>query len=128
MPAITDITRGAPFPAGATLVYTGQLIDSSNAPIAGSSLTSMTLTLAFTMTGDVINGVDRADILNSGRGTVDESGNVRVVLGPNDTSQENTAPTGTVDQRSMVMDWAYNAGTSVGRHQANFTTVALAGL
>lgn len=30
-------------------------------------------------------------------------------------------------QRSLVIDFTYNGGTSVGRHQVNFTLLALAG-
>jgi len=121
--AITEVP-GGPFAAGATLVYTGRLLDGNGNGIPASALDSLTLTLATTATGAVVNGVDHVNILNTGRGTVDDEGNLTITLGPADTVMD-PAPAATVVKRSIVMDWTFNGGADEGRHEARLTFVAL---
>lgn len=125
MPAIVNIATG-PFPAGSTPVYTAKIVDAEGAGIPDTSLDTVTLSIVDTLSGAVINGVSETDILNTGRGTVDEFGNLTITLLPDDTSMEGVPGAAKV-QRSLVIDFTYNGGDSVGRHQVNFTLLALAG-
>ena len=124
MPAIANVP-GGPWAAGTTPVYTATLVDGSGNPISGVTLAALTLTIADTLTGTIINGVSQINILNTGRGTIDAAGLLTISLEPGDTSMSET--TGPQVQRSLIIDWTYNAGAAVGRHQANFMLVALAG-
>src|SRR5690348_6667791 len=117
MPAVVNAT-GGPYAAGSTPVYTAQLLDENNVPLGGNSLTTMTLTIVDTITQQIINGVDRVDVLNTGRGTVDALGNITIALTAGDTSMSET--TALQVQRSMIIDYTYNAGAAGNRHQVNF--------
>lgn len=123
MPAVVNVPGGS-FAAGATLLYTAQLVDPNYNPIAGSALNTLVLTIADTMTGAIINNCQDVNILNTGRGTIDESGNLTITLSSADTAMSET-PAPQV-QRSLIYDWTYNGGQATGRHQANFVLTALA--
>lgn len=123
MTAIVDI--GGLFPAASTIYYRAQIVDGTGTGIPAADIYSLTLTLSNFATGEIVNGASRADILNTGRGTVDDEGNITVVLGPDDTAMPYPAPVGTKRVLSLVLDWAFNGGQAVGRHQANLVTVAL---
>lgn len=137
-PGIVDLDDGSPplpvvnlpngpAPAGSSMVYTGVVVDVDQAPIPGTSLVSMTLTLVDTLTGAVVNGVSQVNILNTGRGAIDALGNLTITLLPDDTALTE-APGAAQMQRSMVIDWTYGTSpTYTGRHQANFVVAALAG-
>lgn len=123
MPAIVSIGS---FAAGSTPVYSGQLVDSTNNGLSYSALTTLTLSIVDTLTGLVINGVNKVNILNAGRGQVDAQGNLTITLLAGDTTMTDVPGASRVE-RSMVIDWTYNGGASVGRHQVNFILLALAG-
>lgn len=115
---------GGPWAAGTTRWLTMQLVDWSQKPIPGSALATMTLTLVDTLSQVIINGVEQTNILNTGRGVIDQQGNLTITLSAADTAMtETTAPQ---VQRSAIIDWTYNAGASVGRQPVNFMLVALA--
>jgi hypothetical protein len=124
MPVVTNIS-GGPFPAGSTAVYTAQLLDAYGNPIPGSALTSLTLTIVDTLSGAVVNGVQQQNILNTDRGVIDQQGNLTLSLEAGDMTITN--PSALRIQRSLVLDWTYNGGSSSGRHQANFTLTQLSG-
>lgn len=123
MSAIT-LVPGGPFPAGATIIYSGRLLDGSGNGIPGTSLDSFTLSLSWFSTGNIVNNVDRENILNVGRGSIDALGNFAVTLNPGDTTL-NPAPVGTKALLALVLDWTFNGSSMTGRHQANLTLVAL---
>lgn len=117
-----------PYAAGSTPVYggqgTAQIVDGNGNGIPAAALTSLTLSIVDTLSGAVINGAQAVNILNTGRGAVDDQGFLTIALLPGDTSlSEVNTPS---IQRSLVIDWTYGAGL-VGRHQVNFQVVALAG-
>jgi hypothetical protein len=122
--AVTTNIAGGPFPAGATLVYAGQLLDGTGAGIPAADLDAFTVTLSWLGSGNVINNVYRENVLNVGRGTVDDQGRYTITLQPAETTL-NPAPLGTQKVMTIVIDWAYNTLSVIGRHQANLTLVAL---
>ena len=124
MPTIVQC-RGGPVVAGSTPQYTAGLFDASGNPVAGSNLTTFTLTIVDTLTGAIINGVSGVNILNTGRGTVDDLGNVTVNLLSGDTALD--YPTLDLVSRSLIFWYSYNNGATVGAHQADFQIVSLAG-
>lgn len=123
MPTIAEC-RGPPVPSGSTPIYTSALVDTSDNPIPGSNLNTLTLTIADTLTGMIINGVQNVNILNANRGIIDQFGNVTVLLEPGDTML--SYPSYPRVERSLIFVWTYNGGASVGIHQANFKIDAVA--
>lgn len=123
MPTIAEC-RGPPVPSGSTPIYTAALVDTNDNPIPGSNLNTMLLTIADTLTGTIINGVQNINILNTNRGIIDQFGNVTVLLEPADTMLG--YPSYRIVERSLIFVWTYNGGSSVGIHQANFKVQALA--
>ncbi len=126
MGAITTLTNCAPVPGGASAVYTGQFLDQNDQDIILSDLNTLTLSIADPATNAIINGVSQEDILNAGRGTVNASGQLTLVLGPGDTTVRQAAGAGTV-KRSLVFDFTYDSGDMTGRHQVDFFIQPLAG-
>ena len=123
MDPITDLPGR--FPAGASLVYSCTLTDSDGQGIPASDLTSLTLTLALRGSGEIINNIERSNILNTGRGVVDAEGNLTVTLLPEDTAFVGATLCALPTALSMVIDWSFNAGLVSGRQQINFTVVPL---
>lgn len=113
-----------PKAAASTVVYEGQLLDENSVAVPAANLAALTLSLVDTITGAVINSVTQVNILNSGRGTVDSSGNVVITLTPTDTGLQDS--TASQESRSMVIDATYS-GSKVLRHQIDFLLSALSG-
>ena len=125
--AVTTTLPG-PVPAGATPIYQGQLVDEQRNAIPLVRLSALLLTIVDVLTGAVINNVERTNILNTGRGTVDSQGNFVVHLQAGDTSLVESPGTAQLE-RALVLDWTFtrtDTTTGYGRHQANMTIVALA--
>lgn len=109
---------GSPVGSSTTAIFTFVLRDVFGNPVPGSGLATMTLTIADTATGQVINAVSQVNILNTGRGVLDEAGNLTVTLQAGDTAlAELAVPVQT--QRSLVIRWTDLAGGSWW-HQCNF--------
>lgn len=111
------------FAAGSTALYTGHLIDEKGAIIAGSQLDTLTLSIVDSADGSIINSVSQTDILNTNRGTVDESGLLTVAL-----TTEDTALVSGVKQamRSLILEFTYGVDRK-GRHQFDFRVFKLIG-
>jgi hypothetical protein len=125
--SLTSFVTGPPVAARASAIYTAQIVDGAGAGIPAAALATLTLSLFDAATGAVVDGVSAVNILNSDRGAVDASGNLTVTLRPADTAIFGAAVLpGRLQYRSMVIDWTYNGGGSVGRHQCDFAIVALA--
>lgn len=112
---------GQPLAAGATAIYTAQFLDENRRPIPGSDLTALVLSIVDQPSGAIVNGVDQVDILNTGRGAVDNAGNLTLNLLTGDTTLAAGIAKAT---RSLVFKWTYGA-SRVGRHQVDFPIVAL---
>lgn len=118
----TQANGYCPVIAGTTPVYTGQLVDSTLAPIGSGALTTMTLTLTDTVSNGIINNVDNIDILNTGRGTVNSSGVVTIALLTGDTMLFNV--NNFVEERQMTIDYTFNGGLKVAAKIVLFTVTA----
>jgi len=125
------VNISSPWPAGSTPTYTCQIVDPYGVGIPASAFSSLTLSIVDTLSGAIINGASQVNILNTGRGMIDSSGNLTIVLETGDTSMSE-APGQAQIQRALVIDWTYattgsqpSFGTS--RHQVNFILLALAG-
>jgi hypothetical protein len=119
---------GGPFAAGATVIVQGQLVDELGNGIPSRQLAYLTMTLVDAVDMAVVNGRLESNVLNTGGGAVDSSGNLTLRLSPDDTALAND-PGASRIQRSIILDWEWLAGTTVsyGRQQGNLTLVALAG-
>jgi hypothetical protein len=111
------VLPGGPFAAGASLVYIDIIRDEDGTPVPGSLLTSLTLTLLDTFNGAIVNGINGVNILNTGRGTVDDGGNLEVILSPADMSMSETYVP--LLQRSMIFTYGVPGGLT-GIHRADF--------
>lgn len=122
-PSIVNI--GDPISSGSTPQFTALIVDGLGDSILPQQLGSLTLTICDTLTGVIINGVERTNILNVGRGALDAFGNLTLTLQIADTSMDEV-PGEALVQRSLILDWTYNGGISAGRFQINFIVVSLA--
>lgn len=114
--------------ARSTAEYSARLFDAHDppVPIGGTELTSLVLSLSDRMTGEVVNGLDAVDIFNTGRGSIDDGGNLLVTFEPADMAILIVPPQPEGKQyRSMVIEWVYAGGSKVGRHQVDFAVVEL---
>ncbi len=119
-------TRYPRVPAGTTAVYTARLLDVAGQPVPGDQLTALTLTLLDALTGDVVNHVDAANVLNAGRGRIDDAGNVTITLGAPPDDGGDTAlltPTDREELRSLLLGWTMPGVT--GAHRADFLVLNL---
>jgi hypothetical protein len=68
-------------------------------------------------TKQIINGMDAVDILNTGRGTVDENGVMTIKLDPDDNPL--IAAARILETHVMLIVWEYAVSDS-GRHEVEF--------
>src|SRR5579875_3155279 len=125
-PITTFFKAGDAVADSSTATYRGQLVDGSvptPQPIGSGVVSTLTLDLIDTATGATVNGVSQANILNTGRGTLDSSGNLTITLQPADTAILRTGDA--QETRSMVIDAVYPGGTL--RHRVDINIVALGG-
>ena len=126
MTATTNpVTRFSPtnqaVAAGSTPVYGAVLIDAAGNPVGLGTITVLTLSITDDATGAVVNGCGDppANILNTGRGTLDANGNLGITLEAADTAilRQGDAK----ESRSLTIDFEYpgpNGTTMTGRHRA----------
>jgi len=117
MTLITDLTPD-PVAPGTTPAYEAQLVDQAGNAIPAAALTSLTLTIADTTTGQIINGCEDVNILNANRGIISAQGSLIVSLLAGDTALLDR--THLTESRSLVLMWSYNSGTYRNAHQVNF--------
>ena len=123
----TTNAPNGPYAAGSSPIYTGQILDPFGVGIPAADISALTLTLVDVASGAVINSVDNVNILNTGRGTVDSTGNLTIKYQSGDTALSET--TSEMIERAAVIRWTYSTSTSAGNgvHQVNFTVVGTAG-
>lgn len=111
---------------GSTPQFVAVIVDGTGTPVPASALNALTLSIIDTTSGSVINNCSQVSILNTGRGTVDSSGNLTIVLLPGDTMLFNVQDQ--TEERSLVIDYVYDTSTRVGRFEQRFIIVQLSGL
>lgn len=123
LPPVVNAPNG-PFAAGSRPAYRGTIHrrDGTGLPLA--TLLTLTLTIADTLTGEIINSVDGVDILNTGRGLILDGGSFVITLEAADTSMDNV-PGASQVQRSLIIEWT-TSDPDAGRHQVNLILVRLA--
>jgi hypothetical protein len=60
--------------------FRATLTKDDGSPLGSAALTALTLTVYDLETNGIINGLNQANILNAGRGTIDAAGNLTVAL------------------------------------------------
>jgi hypothetical protein len=144
VPAPIVYLPNGPYPAGTVFPVYGQIQDPFGNGIPNTSLQALTLTIVDTLTGQVINDVSDVNILNTGRGTVDQYGNLLIINEAGDTAM-GEVPGAAYVQRSYLLSWTYTTSLSsaiggfaiggspiggtmiglTGAQQINFTLIAL---
>ena len=116
----TDLTaRASAVPEKSTSLLSGQLVDETGAAIPAAQLTTFALTLYAVVTSlPIINSVSAVNILNTGRGTVDGSGNWTITLTPADNAIVGTDPGHEVHR--ALLEWTWNGGLKGGKHEVDF--------
>ena len=110
-----------------TALYTADVQDHEGNAIAGSSLTTLTLTVYDKSTGDIINSRNAQDVLNTNGVTVDGSGNLTWIIDPDDNAI--VTSTSKVEKHIALFQWTWDSGNKEGRqevmlHVKNLTKVA----
>jgi len=113
-------------PELSTWTYNGVLRDEKGQAIPGSALSELKVTLYEKVSLGVINNVQDVNILNTGRGTVDESGNLQIVWLPADGPIVNAIlPT---ERHCFRLSWKWSGGTKAANHTVEFVMRNLAKL
>lgn len=118
-PAVRTLLATA-VPEKSTSLLTGQLVDETGAAIPAAQLTTFALSLyAAISTLPIINSVAAVNILNTGRGTVDSSGNWTITLTPADNAIVGTDPGH--ERHIALLEWTWAGGTKGGKHEIEFS-------
>ncbi|HXG76459.1 MAG TPA: hypothetical protein VNJ53_07815 [Gaiellaceae bacterium] len=99
-----------------TLRYEADLLDEAGAVLGPSDLSTLTLTIyALDAARTVVNGVDRVNVLNVGRGSFDPTTKrFRLTLQPADNQLVTNA---TEETHVLLLEWTWAAGAKAGRHE-----------
>lgn len=104
-----------------TQKYTATIKDEADAAIAGTSLTTLTLTLYDEETGTILNGRDDQNVLNANNVTVDGAGLLTWTMQPLDNQIVTTA---LAQERHLALfEWTYAAGAKSGYHEIAFVVI-----
>lgn len=115
---MTQPTRLATGPERVTAEITTTVTDESGDAIAGSSLTTLTLTLYNKSTGAVINSVSETNILNTGRGSVSEAGVLTLTLEPEDMQVvDSELKAGNIEHHVALIVWTWDSGGKRGHDE-----------
>jgi hypothetical protein len=108
-----------------SLRYTTALKKEDGAALAAADLTTLTLTLyALDASQTIINSVNAANILNSGRGAVDVNGVLTITLTPDDNQIiDATKPQ---EFHVLLIQGTYASGTKATRHELQIEVVNMA--
>lgn len=123
-PPIVEAPNG-PIAAGTCPQFVGRLVDRNNAGLLLGNVSTFTITIVNTLTGEVINNVSQVDVLNTGRGILNDGGDFVITLTSDDT-QMFESPGAPRVQRSLILEWSTNdTPPDIGRQQMNFMVVRL---
>lgn len=115
---MTQPTRLSTAPERVTAEITTTVTNQAGTGIPGSSLTTLTLTLYDKKTGEVINSVSGTDILNTGRGSIDESGVLTLTLEPEDMPVvDSDLKAGNIEHHVALIVWTWDSGDKRGHDE-----------
>lgn len=118
-----DLKTYQPIASGSSLIYTVQFADENGTVLLSAAFQVLTLAIADTDTGVIINSIDEEDLLTSDRATFADDGTLTIIISPDETALTDA----TKRYRSLILTWQYGTDHLVGRHQANFLIVQMAG-
>lgn len=120
-----DARRYSPAPSGGTMIYNGLLLDERGTALFLDDLSVFELSIINTVDGTPVNGVNKEDLLaGAPRITFRSDGVFKITITSDETA---LAAPETKKARSIILEWQYGAPTMIGRHQADFMVVRLAG-
>jgi hypothetical protein len=109
---------------GTTFLYRAVVKDETGAVVPGSDLLTLTLTIHLddqSLSPEIVNGVYQTNILNTGRGTVDASGNLSLLLVPADNQvvHPSALDESRIEIHILSLEWTYltSGGLGRGRHE-----------
>ena len=99
------------FLPSSTTQITGQLVDANGNPVGSNVLTSLTLTITAPLLpgAPFVNSVNKVNILNTGRGTIDVNGNLTIQLLPADMTVLGTAD----EVHYLIIEGQYSSNKQV---------------
>jgi hypothetical protein len=114
---------------GSSARWTWVVQDETGTAIPAASLSTFILTHYAVVLGQgniTVNSVFKVNILNTGRGTVDASGNVVVTMTPADMTILNSPAVPEI--HVFLVEWTYAAGVKQGSHGVQFTLLPVVDL
>jgi len=105
---------------GSSARVTAVIKDETGAVIAGSALTTLTLTLYdYVVPATIINSRNAQNVLNANGVTVDASGNLTYLMDPADNPINDT--TLSKENHVALFQWTWAAGAKAGKHEVIIT-------
>jgi hypothetical protein len=105
--------------------YTADLKKEDGTAVAPADLSTLTLTVYAQDTAlTIINGLNAANILNAGRGTLDAAGKLTIVLAGDDLALVD--PAAAYEDHVMLIQGTYASGTRFARHEVYHRVINLA--
>lgn len=99
-----------------TALYQATLKDHAGDAIAGSVLTTMTLTLYDEATGDIINSKNGTNVKNANGVTISEAGALAWIMESDDNSI--VTSTSVVEHHVALFQWTWSSGKK-GKHEVD---------
>lgn len=97
---------------------TRRFVDTLGNAIPGAALSELSLTLYEDASKTILNNADHVNILNNGRGTVDNNGKLVILLEPADAPIIDDSVL--EEWHVALVEWNYNNGLSTGRAELAF--------
>ena len=107
-----------------TAIYSCTLKDEDGNAISDVALTTLTLTLYDSVTGDIINDRDGQNVLNANNVTV-ASGVLTWTMQPEDTAIIHSSSLRDPEVHIALFEWTYDSGTKAGKHELKLEIVNL---
>ena len=117
----TRFTKDATIvPEEATAHYSAIIRDEFGAALGAPLLTALTLTLydGSGLSRSIINAIEDINILNAGRGTLDDTGHLVITLQPSDNIIVSIIRKR--ERHVMLIEWTYSGCAKIGRHEVEF--------
>lgn len=107
-----------PIPEKVSVQIAALIHDEKNVGIPAANLTTLVFTLYDLASESIINSRTAVNILNTGGGVVDTSGNLTLTLTPNDGVILGTSD---LEKHLVLLEWTYNSGSKAGRGEVELS-------